>query len=120
MNYDYSYTDGKPHPDCSSTAKAASSVTYGNHQSHIQYGWVCPQCGRTLSPWTSSCPCHNTDNWTITCGSGTAPATPNVVVTSTNTQTSITNAREAAVNKSPLADVLHYTGTSVPEIHLKK
>jgi hypothetical protein len=42
MNYDYSYTDGKPHPDCTSTAKAASSVTYGNHQSHIQYGWVCP------------------------------------------------------------------------------
>lgn len=22
-----------------------------------QYGWVCPKCGRVLSPTTSSCPC---------------------------------------------------------------
>ena len=42
MNYDYSYTDGKPHPDCGTTAKAASSITYGDYKSHIQYGWVCP------------------------------------------------------------------------------
>lgn len=24
----------------------------------IIYGWVCPQCGRTLSPFTSSCLCN--------------------------------------------------------------
>jgi uncharacterized OB-fold protein len=22
-------------------------------------GWVCPKCGRVLSPFTSECPCHN-------------------------------------------------------------
>ena len=21
------------------------------------YGWICPKCGRGLSPYTSSCPC---------------------------------------------------------------
>lgn len=23
----------------------------------VQYGWVCPKCGRVLSPTTTSCPC---------------------------------------------------------------
>jgi len=23
------------------------------------YGWVCPLCGRALSPTTTCCPCHN-------------------------------------------------------------
>lgn len=34
------------------------------------YGWICPVCGRGLSPYTSSCPC--TINREITCGTGTA------------------------------------------------
>lgn len=25
----------------------------------IQYGWVCPVCGRGLSPLTSACPCKD-------------------------------------------------------------
>jgi hypothetical protein len=33
------------------------------------YGWICPVCGRGLSPYTSSCPC--TINREITCGTGT-------------------------------------------------
>ena len=24
----------------------------------IAYGWICPICGRALSPWTSCCPCN--------------------------------------------------------------
>ena len=33
-------------------------------------GWICPVCGRGLSPYTDSCPC--TLNRNITCGTGTA------------------------------------------------
>jgi hypothetical protein len=33
-------------------------------------GWICPVCGRGLSPYTSSCPCAV--KWEITCGTGTA------------------------------------------------
>ena len=33
-------------------------------------GWICPVCGRGLSPYTDSCPC--VVNWEITCGTGTA------------------------------------------------
>lgn len=32
-------------------------------------GWICPVCGRGLSPYTNSCPC--TVKWEITCGTGT-------------------------------------------------
>ena len=27
--------------------------------SHVQYGWVCPQCGRSLAPHVDSCPCRS-------------------------------------------------------------
>ena len=30
-----------------------------------QIGWICPVCGRVLSPFTSVCPCK--DKWEITC-----------------------------------------------------
>lgn len=33
-------------------------------------GWICPVCGRGLSPYTNSCPCVL--NREITCGTGTA------------------------------------------------
>ena len=35
-----------------------------------QEGWICPVCGRGLSPWTSFCPCQS--DWKITYGTGTA------------------------------------------------
>ena len=28
-------------------------------------GWICPICGRALSPWTSSCNCNQ--KWEVTC-----------------------------------------------------
>ena len=31
-------------------------------------GWVCPICGRGLSPFTSVCPCQGGKGWEITCG----------------------------------------------------
>lgn len=37
-----------------------------SHSSLI--GWVCPFCGRGLSPYTSVCPCQNQKGWEITCG----------------------------------------------------
>ena len=30
-------------------------------------GWVCPVCGRWLSPFTSVCPCKGWKGWDITC-----------------------------------------------------
>lgn len=32
------------------------------------FGWVCPVCGRGLSPYTAVCPCQNQTRWEITCG----------------------------------------------------
>jgi hypothetical protein len=34
-----------------------------------QKGWICPVCGRGLSPWTSFCPCQSDTK--ITYGTGT-------------------------------------------------
>ena len=31
------------------------------------YGWICPVCGRGLSPITSVCPCLNGKGWEVTC-----------------------------------------------------
>lgn len=31
-------------------------------------GWICPICGRGLSPFTYVCPCQGGKGWEITCG----------------------------------------------------
>ena len=33
----------------------------------MHIGWICPVCGRGLSPLTSVCPCNNGKGWEITC-----------------------------------------------------
>ena len=30
-------------------------------------GWVCPVCGRGLSPYTQSCPCKGMPKYEVTC-----------------------------------------------------
>ena len=30
-------------------------------------GWICPVCGRGLSPFTAVCPCKNDNKWQVTC-----------------------------------------------------
>jgi len=30
-------------------------------------GWICPVCGRGLSPFTTMCPCKGWKGWDITC-----------------------------------------------------
>jgi len=36
------------------------------HTPYLNYGWVCPVCGRGNAPFNSTCPCK--DNYTVTCG----------------------------------------------------
>ena len=36
-----------------------------NSEPPKMYGWVCPVCGRGLSPFTRVCPCQ--DRWEVTC-----------------------------------------------------
>ena len=37
-------------------------------QSFPNYGWICPVCGRGLSPHTSVCPCKGFNpGWKVTC-----------------------------------------------------
>ena len=33
----------------------------------VMMGWVCPVCGRGLSPYTSVCPCKGGKGWEVTC-----------------------------------------------------
>lgn len=32
----------------------------------MQYGWICPKCGRANAPWVASCACV-APRWEITC-----------------------------------------------------
>lgn len=49
-------------------------TTSGNAKSETinspkMVGWICPVCGRGLSPFTSYCPCKGfaQDDWKFTC-----------------------------------------------------
>lgn len=37
------------------------------HSLFGNYGWICPVCGRGLSPYTSQCPCRGFDMYKIIC-----------------------------------------------------
>ena len=45
----------------SKTSKSVSETV----NKPVQYGWICPVCGRGNSPFTSTCPCKPI-NWKIT------------------------------------------------------
>ena len=49
-----------------STSKESTSKTI-NAPKPVQYGWICPVCGRGNSPFTSTCPCKPLD-WNLTYG----------------------------------------------------
>ena len=69
--------DGKGEPmsdaidNRNDTVKDTTTTAQGTPTSPIQifanYGWICPVCGRGLSPYTSVCPCKNGNGWDITC-----------------------------------------------------
>ena len=40
-----------------STTGTSTSTTYKVSSSPIEYGWVCPKCGRANAPWKSFCDC---------------------------------------------------------------
>ena len=57
-----------------------SEYFYGDKTGDVSYsdtinppkmiGWICPVCGRGLSPFTAVCPCKNDGKgWEITCKS---------------------------------------------------
>ena len=43
------------------------TVTAKSYNVPAMQGWICPVCGRGLSPYTSVCPCKNSKGWKITC-----------------------------------------------------
>lgn len=97
----------------STTGIPSYSETYPKTP-RTEYGWVCPQCGRVYSPWTSMCLYCGGGSWTITCGpqticksdnTTTAKPVPGVVTTATNTD-------DTALHKTYV-----YTGPA-PEVHL--
>ena len=52
--------------DIAPTVDAPTNDAVPSHSGLI--GWVCPVCGRGLSPYTTVCPCQNQKGWEITCG----------------------------------------------------
>jgi len=36
-------------------------------------GWICPVCGRGLSPYTNFCPCKEWGEMIVTCGTTVKP-----------------------------------------------
>ena len=39
----------------------------GNNNPPRLVGWICPVCGRGLSPYISTCPCKGWNYWKVTC-----------------------------------------------------
>lgn len=48
----------------------------------MQYGWVCPKCGRVNAPHISQCPCNSHSN-TYSSGTVTEPSDVNTTYTNT-------------------------------------
>ena len=79
-NYHYTDTETGHHVirnnsnaelDRGDTVKDTFTTAQGTPTSPVQifanYGWICPVCGRGLSPYTSVCPCQAGNGWEVTC-----------------------------------------------------
>ena len=44
-------------PQTNATATTVGTGTIVSN-SNIQYGWVCPKCGKVNAPWKDSCSCY--------------------------------------------------------------
>lgn len=54
------------------SGQSKDTVAYGTqsmktNEIPTMIGWICPVCGRGLSPYTCVCPCKNGNGWEITC-----------------------------------------------------
>jgi len=50
------------------TTTTGTSFTVNAPKTVGLYGWICPVCGRGLSPFTYVCPCRNDGKgWEVTC-----------------------------------------------------
>lgn len=49
------------------TVEMTGTATAKSYNVPAMQGWICPVCGRGLSPYTSVCPCKNGKGWEITC-----------------------------------------------------
>lgn len=50
-------------------------LEYPEDWHYAMHGWLCPKCGRSLSPWTSECPCNYLNN--VTCNTRRIVYDPN-------------------------------------------
>jgi len=49
------------------TIKAHKELVYPSESTGGMIGWICPICGRGLSPFTSYCPCKGWPKMEVTC-----------------------------------------------------
>lgn len=52
----------------------ATTTTVGTGTINMQYGWVCPKCGKVHAPWKDSCDCYLNTPYTPP---NTTPINPN-------------------------------------------
>ena len=59
------------------TKTSTSSDLNLNSQIIVQYGWVCPKCGRVNAPWKDHCDCNeSTIPFNTPCQPGIQPGIP--------------------------------------------